>query len=194
VNISWTGKQDYLHPKQKEQLDTKFGKIGKLLDVDGKGEKKARVALTQDKTMHRVEVTLNYLDHTLVGEHLDPDQFTALTAAVEKLERQMLKVREKRRDVRKGPREDWDKSSAANTVTEAEPRSPERLPAAPAAVPNGKPKVFRVAPDDGKPLTFEEAMLVIDDKEPYFVYRNAETDRLAVLMRRPDGNFDLVEC
>jgi hypothetical protein len=37
-------------------------------------------------------------------------------------------------------------------------------------------------------------MLVIDDKEPYFVYRNAQTDRLAVLMRRPDGNFDLVEC
>ena len=58
---------------------------------------------------------------------------------------------------------------------------------------DGKPKIYRVLPADGKPLTADEAMLMIDD-EAYLVFRTAGTDRLSVLLRRPDGNFDLVEC
>jgi len=191
VNINWTGKQEYLHPKQREQLDAKFSKIAKLLEVDGKGDKQARVALLHDKNKHRAEVTINYLDHTLVGEHVDDDQFTALNQAVERLERQMMKVRNKRRDIKKGPREGWDKGASANTVIEAEPRNTDALPA---AASNGRPKYFRVAPDGDKPLTVEEAMLMIGEDEPYIVYRNQGSDRLAVLLRRADGNFDLVEC
>jgi len=192
VNINWTGKQEYLHPKQKEQLDQKFGKIAKLLEVDGKGDKQARVALAHDKNKHRAEITINYLDHTLVGEHVDDDQFSALNQAVERLERQMMKIREKRRDIKKGPREGWDKGASANTIIEAEPRSPDGLPATPAN--NGRPQYFRVAPDSDKPLTVEEAMLMIGEDEPYLVYRASGSDRLSVLVRRTDGNFDLVEC
>jgi putative sigma-54 modulation protein len=191
MNVTWTGKQEYLHPKQKEQLDSKLGKLAKLLDVDGKGDKQTRVVLTADKNVHRAEITINYLDHTLVGEHVDADQFTALNLAIERLERQMLKVRDRRRDIKKGPREGWDKGASANTMNEAEPRHPDALEAAP--VNNGRPKLFRVAPADGKPLTAEEAMLMIDD-DPYLVYRDAGSHRLAVLLRRSDGNFDLVEC
>jgi putative sigma-54 modulation protein len=191
MNVTWTGKQEYLHPKQKEQLDSKLAKLAKLLDIDGKGEKQTRVVLTADKNTHRAEIHINYLDHTLVGEHVDPDQFTALNMAIERLERQMLKVRDRRRDIKKGPREGWDKGASANTINEAEPRNPEALEAAPAN--NGKPRIFRVAPADGKPLTVEEAMLIIDD-EPYLVYRTSGSDRFSVLLRRPDGNFDLIEC
>jgi putative sigma-54 modulation protein len=191
MNVTWTGKQEYFHPKQKEQLDSKLGKLAKLLENDGKGDKQTRVVLTADKNVHRAEIHINYLDHTLVGEHVDPDQFTALNLAIERLERQMLKIRERRRDVKKGPREGWDKGASANTINEAEPRNPDALEAAPAN--NGKPKMFRVEPADGKPMTAEEAMLMIDD-DPYLVFRTTGSDRIAVLLRRPDGNFDLVEC
>jgi len=191
VNITYTGKQEFLHPKQREQIVAKVSKLAKLLDVDGKGDKQARVALTHDKNLHRAEITLNYLDHTLVGEHVDPDQFTAMNLAFERLERQTMRVREKRRDVKKGPREGWDKGGSANTIIEAEPRNPGALAAAPAT--NGKPRIFRVGPEDNKPMTAEEAMLVIGD-ESYVVYHNAGTGRFAALIRRQDGNFDLVEC
>lgn len=190
MNVTWTGKQEYLHPQQREQLDARLGRLSKLLNVDRKGEKVARVVLTADKNAQRAEITLNYLDHTLVGEHSDSDQFTALSLAIDKLEQQLLKVRDRRRDVKKGPREGWDKGAAANTMLEAEPRHPDGLPAAPV---NGRPKVYPVAPADSKPLTVEEALLMIDN-DPYLVYRNSATDRLAVLIRRGDGNFDLVEC
>ena len=49
MNITYTGKQEFLHPKQKEQLDAKIAKLAKLLEIDGKGDKQARVALTHDK-------------------------------------------------------------------------------------------------------------------------------------------------
>jgi len=191
VNITYTGKQEYLHPKQKEQLDAKLAKLAKLLEVDGKGEKQARVALSHDKNQHRAAVTLNYLDHTLIGEHVDPDQFTAMNLAVERLEHQMLRVRDKRRDIKKGPREGWDKGASANTIIEAEPRDSSALPAAPTT--NGKARVYRVGPEDNKPLTEEEATMMIGE-DPYLVYNHAATGRLAVLIRRTDGNFDLVQC
>ncbi len=43
-------------------------------------------------------------------------------------------------------------------------------------------------------MTLEEALLELDTGREYVVYRDAETDRVAVLLRRPDGHFDLVEA
>jgi putative sigma-54 modulation protein len=186
MNITYTGKQEYLHANQQANIDAKFGKIAKLLDIDGKGQKQAHVILAHHKNQHRAEITLNYLDHTVVGEHTDPDQFTAINMALEKLEKQIMKIRDKRRDIKKGPREGWDKGASANSIIAAEPTHPEAL-----RPDNGRPRVFRVGPDF-KPMTLEEALLVIEDE--YLVYRDAKTDRNCVLLRRADGNFDLVEC
>ena len=121
MNIAWTGKQDFIHPTQQKSIDSKIAHLSKLLDAEGKGEKQAHGILNQHKNQHRAEVTLNFLDHHLVGEHIDPDQFTAINMALEKLEKQIVKVRDKRRDIKKGPREGWDKGAAANTIIAAEP-------------------------------------------------------------------------
>ena len=42
-------------------------------------------------------------------------------------------------------------------------------------------------------MTVEEAMLEMEASQDYMVYRDAETSRVAVLVRRRDGNFDLIE-
>jgi hypothetical protein len=34
----------------------------------------------------------------------------------------------------------------------------------------------------------------MDNTRDYMVYRDSETDKIAVLVRRRDGNFDLVEA
>lgn len=190
MTITWTGKQEFLHPTQQKNLDAKFAKLSKLLEADGKSEKLAHVRLNENKNQHRAEITLNYLDHQVVGEHTDADQFTAINVAIEKFEKQLMKVRDKRRDIKKGPREGWDKGAAANSVIAAEPGSG-GLSAAP--VNNGRPQVFRVVPGETKPMTAEEAMVEIDN-EAYLVYVSADTSRPAVMLRRPDGNFDLVDC
>jgi putative sigma-54 modulation protein len=55
-------------------------------------------------------------------------------------------------------------------------------------------QVYRVNHSDGnKPMTLEEAMLEMEASQDYLVYRDAQTDRVTVLMRRSDGHFDLIE-
>jgi putative sigma-54 modulation protein len=39
----------------------------------------------------------------------------------------------------------------------------------------------------------EEPVLHLDKSRDYLVYRDTETDRIAVLIRRRDGNFDLIQ-
>lgn len=191
MHITYTGKQEFFLPAQQLSIDTKIAKLGKLLDGNGGSDKQAHIILEHRKNGYRAEITLNYLDHALVGEHEDGEQFTAINLALDKMEKQILKVRDKRRDPHKGSRNAWDKGAAANSVTAAEPTSPDGIPAAT----NGgsRPRVYRVEPEDGKPMTLDEALLMIDDA-PYAVYRDVASDRPAVLIRRPDGGFDLVSC
>ncbi len=41
-------------------------------------------------------------------------------------------------------------------------------------------------------MTLDEALLEMDTSD-YVVYRDAQRDGLSVLVRRPDGHFDLIE-
>ncbi len=62
------------------------------------------------------------------------------------------------------------------------------------AASKGLPKVYRVAHSKGqKPMTLEEAVIAMEQGADYVVYRDPEKSRLTVLLRRRDGNFDLVE-
>jgi ribosomal subunit interface protein len=182
MNITYKGKQEVFYPAQTEKLEAKFAKLAKMLD--GRGEKQAHVILNQQRSIHNAEITVNYLDHSLIAAGSDPDQFLAINAALEKLEKQVLKVREKRRD-NKG----WDKeTSLTNAATAANGNEPVEPPA------KGSPRVFRVSPHTvQKPMTLEEAIIEMEKDGDYFVYEDADRKRLSVLIRRADGNFDLIE-
>ena len=187
MNITYTGRLELI-PSQQDNVDAKFAKLGKMLER--RGEKQVRVILNHHKGMHHAEVTLNYLDHSLVGEHQDAEQFTALNSALDKLEKQALKLREKRRQGKKGPREVRDLKSKA----EAAASMPAEGARAPVNGSDGGGRVFRVAEqEDSKPMTLDEAKLELGRDSGYVVYRDAATDRLSVLLRREDGNFDLIE-
>ena len=42
-------------------------------------------------------------------------------------------------------------------------------------------------------MTLDEAMLEMEEKRDYVVYRDAEKESVTVLVRRRDGHFDLIE-
>lgn len=175
MKISYTGKRQKLSPLQQKKLDAKFAKLSKLID-NRKGEKEAHVILTSERHLNCAEVTVHYLDHALVGLGEDADPLTAMADAIDKIEKQLLKLRTKRRDTHRGSKESWDKQS---------PAEPGEASAS---------RVFRVdSHRDHKPMTLDEAVLEIDKDRDYLVYRDAKTDRVSLLVRRRDGNFDLVE-
>ncbi len=181
MKITYTGRQVELAPAQLKKLEARFAKIGKLLD--GKKECEAHVILSLERHLHHAEVTINYFNHQLVGLGSDGDLFTSIHSAAEKLEKQAVKARTKWRDTqrvsRKSTSEAAAEAPAPETSGEAEPG----------------PRVYRVNHHQKrKPMTVEEAILEMDKTRDYLVYRDAQTDRIAVLVRRRDGDFDLVEA
>jgi len=181
MKITYTGRQVELAPAERKKLEAEFAKIGKLLD--GKqDEREAHVVLSLERHLHHAEVTVNYYNHPLVGLGSSADLFTAIHGAAQKLEKQALKTRTKWRDTKRTPRK---------TGSEAE-REPATVVVDSGAAPEGK--VYHVNHHEKrKPMTLDEAILEMDKKRDYIVYRDAETDRLRVLLRRKDGDFDLVE-
>ncbi|MGB9454552.1 MAG: ribosome-associated translation inhibitor RaiA [Bryobacteraceae bacterium] len=182
MKITYTGRQVELAPAELKKLEARFAKIGKLLD--GRRESEAHVILSLERHLHEAEATVNYYGHQLAGAGSSTDLFTAIHSAAEKLEKQAVKARTKWRDNRRTPRK-----GASEAETEAaQPEAEGETEAAP------EQRVYRVNHHKKrKPMTLEEALLEMGNRE-YVVYRDAETDRVSVLVRRRDGNFDLIEA
>ena len=183
MKITYTGRQVELAPAQLKKLEAQFAKIGKLLD--GRRECEAHVILSLERHLHHAEATINYYNHQLVGLGSSADLFTAIHSAAAKLEKQAVKARSKFRDTKRRPRKGSEPAVATN---------PEE---APAAEPEAEAdhQVYRVDHHKKrKPMTLEEAVLEMDQRRDYLVYRDSETDRVSVLVRRRDGHFDLIEA
>lgn len=182
MKANYTGKLEKFYPAQQEKLDARLKKLGKLLD--GKGEKFAHIILAKKRGVHSAEVTVNYLDHGLVGTADDKDQFLAITTALDKLEKQLMKIRSKRRGV--------NKALSIRLVGETGRTMPVEREATPRV--NGRRRIYRVLVEDGlKPMTLDEAVLEMGDRGGYLVYRDTDTNSVSVLLRRADGHFDLIE-
>lgn len=182
MKITYTGRQVELAPAQLKKLEAQFAKIGVLLD--GKRECEAHVILSLERHLHHAEATIRYFNHQLVGLGSSTDLFTAIHSAAEKLEKQCVKARTKWRDTKRTPRK---------ATSEVETEKPAPADAEPESEP--EPRVYRINHHQKrKPMTLEEALMQMDKTRDYLVYRDAETDRTSVLVRRRDGHFDLVEA
>jgi putative sigma-54 modulation protein len=187
MKITYTGRQVELAPAQLKKIEARFLKIGKLLD--GKRESEAHVILSLERHLHHAEVTVNYYSHQLAGLGSNTDMFTAIHSAAEKLEKQCLKAVTKWRDAKRAPRKsasEVEAESPAASSTESESEA--------GAEPETAPRVYRINHHQKrKPMTLDEALLQMDARRDYLVYRDSETDRVSVLVRRRDGDFDLIE-
>lgn len=172
MKVHYKGKLEALQPADQKKLDARFARLSKLLDR--KSEKEAHVILDSEGRKKRAEITVNYYDHALCGEHTNLDTLSALTGALDKLEKQILKLQAKRREGRRG-----GKKPVAAAEAPAVPETPVT-------------KIYRgkVA---RKPMTVDEAILELDGAKPYLAFRDSGSDKLSVLIRRADGHLDLVE-
>jgi putative sigma-54 modulation protein len=201
MKITFTGNQDKLTASQERKLAMAFARLSKLLER--RGEKGAQVILTGERHIRHAEVRVNFYDHVLFGKGSAPDQFTAIMDALEKVEKQALKLLEKKRELKRSssPRQPEALEAAAPAEAEEAPRKGRKKAAAKAAPEAEEAEELRPARiirasarANGKPMTLEEAMLAMEDGRDYLLYRDADTDRLQILIRRSDGAVDLVEA
>ena len=176
MNIHYTGKLDKLDTLSQKKLDARFSRLSKLLDR--RSEKELHIILKSQRHLQRAELTLNVDGQPQAGIHAATDQFTALTGACDKLEKQMLKMHDKRL----GSKRRAGKAPEALAAVAVEVDGNDEVAS----------RVYRVS-IKRKPMTVDEALLELDNKGEYVAYRDAGTNRLAVLIRRKDGHFDLIE-
>jgi ribosomal subunit interface protein len=109
MKVTYTGRHTDLSPAQAQNLQLEFEKVGKLLD-NGRGEAQAHVVLSHERHLNIAEVRVPYYNHELVGQASDTELFTAIHAAVGKLESQAIRVKAKWRDGKRGPKDEAEPS------------------------------------------------------------------------------------
>jgi putative sigma-54 modulation protein len=128
------------------------------------------------------EVTVEGHGHHVRAKHTAPDGFAAIDGAVDKLERQLrkLKTRLIRRWHASGDGDVLVEAGIDQAEAEAEAEIPPRIV---------KSKKFHIAS-----MTAEEAVLELElVNHDFYFFHNSETARAAIVYRRHDGDFGLID-
>lgn len=193
MKLIYSGKTKEFTPELEEKIGSKLSKLSK--HVEQRGEREAHLSHHVVRHLHRICIELKFYDHNVVAEGNNSDLEAAACEAIEKLEVQILKLRDRWRDTHRDPKavrnvkENWDKPVVANGT-------PAKVVATDGAgAAKQQPRIYEVEPLNGhKPMTVDEALLAMNGKVPYLAFRDADRNCLSVLVRRTDGNFDLIQA
>ena len=186
MKINYTGRQAELTEAEKSKAERRFAKIHKILSAERNLE--ANVVLSRTRHTCEAEVTLRALQHTLVVTGANAQPFAALTAALEKLEKQAVKNKHKLVDTRRPHRQRDEPPPAVEAVLASQPDTEAEEPK-----PNG-PRIVRGNGMLPKPATVEEATIHLEESNrDQVTFRHMETGAVCVLLRRRDGDLELVD-
>lgn len=177
MRLVLTGRQIEISPGLRALVDRKLQRLDRTF---GDAIVSAQVVCGRQPGRLQADVTVHMRgDHILAGKANGPTWQSVLTRVMDKIARQGQTVKGK-----------W-KERKRRTVPPAAGR---RTPAAGPPTPQAGARVVRVTRTALKPMTVENAAAeLLASGEPHLVFRNAETDRLSVLLRRGPGEVGLVE-
>lgn len=177
MNLIVKGRGVDLNDRLRDYATDKFTRAQRFFDriirmeVEFSEERNPRVA---DK--HRVDVTVKTPGDTLRASGAAGDYFSAIDRASDRLEAQVKKFKGRL----------IDRSHRADNHIESQDLIP--------AEGDERPVIVRTTQAERKPMTPEEAVMELEDSGMHFLlFTNAETMGPAVLYRRQDGTFGLVE-
>jgi putative sigma-54 modulation protein len=152
----------------------------------------AQVVVTREKTRFRAEVTLHARgEHFLHGEATGRDAQTALASSIDKIDRQVQKLKGKWTERK---RQGISPAKAAS----ATPRTAKAAAAFGTGLDQrdngGQLRIIRQRRYAVKPMSVDEAAMEVGDgRDAFLVFRNSSTEQINVLFRRADGNLGLIE-
>ena len=145
----------------------------------------AQVVITREKTRFQAEVTLHARgEHFLHGEATGLDAQVAISAAIDKVERQVEKLKSK-----------WTERKRKGVAAKAAAAGPAAPLARDGRDDGGAPvRIIRQRRYAVKPMSVDEAAFEVGDgRDAFLVFRNASTEKINILFRRADGNLGLIE-
>ena len=130
------------------------------------------------------EVTLRNNGEVLRSTASGATPIAALDIVLDKLERQVVRTKERPRSIRERHHDE-----PAEALSREAAKSIEGV-----AAPAGGPSVVKQKRFDMLPMFEEDAIARMEELgHAFFVYLDAETEQVAVLYRRADGNYGLIQ-
>lgn len=171
MQITVRGKNIQITDALRDYATKKVERIDKYFDRPVE----AQVMLTVEKDHHTVEVTAMVDGLILRGEESSPDMYASIDLVSDKLEKQIERYKTR---ISRRLRNNGFKNGA---VVQAIPDE-------------DGPRIVRSKRFPMKPMPVEEAVLQMNLlNHDFFVFMNAETERFAVVYKRKDGNYGLIE-
>jgi putative sigma-54 modulation protein len=166
----------HIDPSQplKDYVTEKLGKVQKILDSPFE----AQVTLSVEKYRHIAEVFLTGRGITIKAFESTDNLYSAIDLVCDKVERQMKKYREKRKERAPGIPEGPIVSGSSLTISEGD----------------FGPRIVRHDNFVPKPMSVEDAAHYLDIlKVDVFMFVNQETNQPSVVFRQQDGNIGFTE-
>ncbi|MER3431431.1 MAG: ribosome-associated translation inhibitor RaiA [Blastocatellia bacterium] len=175
MKFEYTGRHIEVTPALKSHVEAHFKRIQHLFD--GKPAK-AHIIIEVFRGRHRSEIIVTTKKGLFTATTTNSDMYKSLSETISKIEKQVLKTKNKIIDSHHKAKRKTAIGSG-NGAVEPEPKKPRIITARRYAI---------------KPMTAEEAALFLDDQATEFlVFRKAENQKVAVIYRRKDGNYGLIE-
>jgi len=175
MRFEYTGRHVEVTPALRSHVEDHFERIGHLFNGNSA---KAHVIIGVERGRHRSEIIVNWRRDVLTATSTQQDMYQSLAQTITKIEKQVLKLKNKK----------VDKSHRAVKVGEVTSRASE-VPPAPAS-----PRIIAARRYAVKPMTGDEAALRLDgDENQFLVFRNAENQKISVIYKRKDGNYGLIQ-
>lgn len=182
LNISITARHFDLSDQHKEYVEKRLKHLKRffetIMDV--------HVILQKEKHREIAEVTIQVNGVTMHGEEETGDIFSSIDLVVDKIEKQIKKYKARLRNRRSRARGEGSENSIRYKMDLLSGPDLERGTEA--------PRVIRTRTLSLKPLSLDEALMQMDLlNQDFLVFRNAGSEQVNVLYRRPDGDYNLVE-
>jgi len=202
MNVEYTGRHCEVTAAIRQEVETGLGKIRKIL-----GDRfEAKAILAVEKHRHKAEITINPRNGPLVGLAQAKDMLTAVSGALDHLEKQAVKYKtkwqSKKRSARKSEEvKKWNGHSPAPEEVHTKVGLTEKT-AVPVAVHRYPPvarttEVHLVRSDEAvsmRPMTLEEAIKEAHFRDrDVFVFRDPK-GKVMILHRTRDGKMELIEA
>ncbi len=160
---------------QREYTEEKLKKLRRYID----DPVEAHVVLSVEKFRNTAEINLSSNGLSINGREQEKDMRTAIDNAVDKIERQLKKRKEKNR------------VSKTDTIREIEANHDLQLDE---SAEMSDRKVVEVRKIVLSPMSIDDAVLEMEtSKNRFLVYRDSSTENVSVIYRRDDGKFVLLE-
>ncbi|ACI22015.1 MULTISPECIES: ribosome hibernation-promoting factor, HPF/YfiA family [Thermodesulfovibrio] len=170
MKITIRGKNIDVTEALKQYIEKRVTKFERFLTDTSE----AIVTISTEKFTHKIDVLLKVDGHLIQAEGKTEDLYSAVDQVVEKLEKQVLKYKEKVQN--KNKKETIKYPSALSEEVETAKR------------------IVKYKKFDLRPMSPEEAVdqLELLDKD-FFIFINSFSGDVNVIYKRKDGNFGLIE-